>query len=277
MAMERTGDGSAGDADYARIGFGYADYRRPDPRIAAAILRELGDAYTVLNVGAGAGSYEPRDRDVTAVEPSATMRIQREAGLPRAIDATAEQPAVRRRRLRRLARHLHRAPVGRHRPRPRRDATRDARTGAGAQLRPEGARQVLARRVRPRGHRHRGRAIPRGRAHRRGAGREQPHHRRADPARLPRRLRRGLLRPPRGAARPRRTTGELGVELRRPARGAPFRARARRRAGLRRLGRQVRRPAHPARVRGLAAAHRRAASRAAQLRPRTSSGPQRAT
>lgn len=91
MAMERTGDGSAGDADYARIGFGYADYRRPDPRIAAAILRELGDAYTVLNVGAGAGSYEPRDRDVTAVEPSATMRIQREAGLPRAIDATAER------------------------------------------------------------------------------------------------------------------------------------------------------------------------------------------
>ncbi|MET0726131.1 MAG: methyltransferase domain-containing protein [Leifsonia sp.] len=90
-AMERTGDGSAGDADYARIGFGYTRFRQPDPHIQAAITRELGDAYTVLNVGAGAGSYEPTDRDVTAVEPSATMRVQRPAGLPRAIDATAER------------------------------------------------------------------------------------------------------------------------------------------------------------------------------------------
>lgn len=86
----RHADGSAGDADYGTIGVDYARYRRPDPRIAAAVLAALGDARTVLNVGAGAGSYEPTDRDVTAVEPSSTMREQRPAHLPRAIDATAE-------------------------------------------------------------------------------------------------------------------------------------------------------------------------------------------
>jgi len=88
--MSRMQDGSAGDADYGRIGKGYADYRQPEPRIAALILAALGDARTVLNVGAGAGSYEPVDRDVTAVEPSASMRDQRPPHLPRAIDATAE-------------------------------------------------------------------------------------------------------------------------------------------------------------------------------------------
>jgi SAM-dependent methyltransferase len=87
---ERThGDGSAGDADYSRIGPGYTDYRQPDPRIAAAILDALGPSATVLNVGAGAGSYEPTDRKVTAVEPSASMRAQRPPGRP-AIDATAD-------------------------------------------------------------------------------------------------------------------------------------------------------------------------------------------
>ena len=85
-----TRDGSAGDADYGLIGTQYAHYRRPEPRIAAAIERALGDAVTVLNVGAGAGSYEPHARKVTAVEPSATMRAQRPAGLPPAIDAVAE-------------------------------------------------------------------------------------------------------------------------------------------------------------------------------------------
>jgi SAM-dependent methyltransferase len=83
-------DGSDGDANYGAIGIDYAVYRRPDPRIAAQIVRELGDACTVLNVGAGAGSYEPRDRQVTAVEPSATMRAQRPPHLPPAIDAVAE-------------------------------------------------------------------------------------------------------------------------------------------------------------------------------------------
>jgi SAM-dependent methyltransferase len=84
-------DGSAGDANYGLIGEGYAQYRRPDPRIAATIGRALGSARTVLNVGAGAGSYEPVDRHVTAVEPSASMRAQRPSYLPLAIDAVAEQ------------------------------------------------------------------------------------------------------------------------------------------------------------------------------------------
>jgi SAM-dependent methyltransferase len=83
-------DGSAGDADYGTIGAGYTTYRRPDPVIAAAILDALDGARTVVNVGAGAGSYEPRDRAVTAVEPSATMRAQRPADLPPAVDAVAE-------------------------------------------------------------------------------------------------------------------------------------------------------------------------------------------
>lgn len=89
MQLNR-GDGSAGDADYARIGTDYARYRQPEPRIAAAIERALGDARSVLNVGAGAGSYEPSGRTVTAVEPSATMRAQRPPHLSAAIDATAE-------------------------------------------------------------------------------------------------------------------------------------------------------------------------------------------
>lgn len=86
----RPGDGSAGDVDYGRVGQTYSDYRRPEPRIAALIEAALGDAETVLNVGAGAGSYEPADRRVTAVEPSAAMRAQRPPRLAAAIDATAE-------------------------------------------------------------------------------------------------------------------------------------------------------------------------------------------
>ncbi|SCM71462.1 conserved hypothetical protein [uncultured Pleomorphomonas sp.] len=84
-------DGSAGDADYGRIGHTYSAYRQPDPRIAAMIAEALGPAGTVLNVGAGAGSYEPADRHVTAVEPSASMRAQRPPKLAPAIDATAER------------------------------------------------------------------------------------------------------------------------------------------------------------------------------------------
>ncbi len=86
----RRSDGSAGDADYGAIGTGYSRFRQPDPRIAAFIHRALGDARNVLNVGAGAGSYEPAGRKVTAVEPSAAMRAQRPPHLPPAIDAVAE-------------------------------------------------------------------------------------------------------------------------------------------------------------------------------------------
>lgn len=81
----------AGDFDYERNGWGYSARRRPDPRIAALIHRALGDARTVLNVGAGAGSYEPDDRYVVAVEPSAAMRAQRPPDRVPAIDATAER------------------------------------------------------------------------------------------------------------------------------------------------------------------------------------------
>jgi hypothetical protein len=87
---QRHHDGSAGDANYGVIGARYVDFRQPDPRIAALIEKALGDARTVLNVGAGAGSYEPTGRTVTAVEPSASMRNQRPAQLPPAIDAVAE-------------------------------------------------------------------------------------------------------------------------------------------------------------------------------------------
>lgn len=81
---------SAGDVDYERRGNGYAAVRRADPRFAAYVHRSLGDARTVVNVGAGAGSYEPTDRHVVAVEPSATMRAQRPRHLAPALDATAE-------------------------------------------------------------------------------------------------------------------------------------------------------------------------------------------
>lgn len=89
-AKPRHTDGSAGDADYGRIGLGYASYRQPEPAIAALIEEALDPASRILNVGAGAGSYEPRHRDVTAVEPSASMRAQRPADIAAAINATAE-------------------------------------------------------------------------------------------------------------------------------------------------------------------------------------------
>ena len=90
MANHRHRDGSAGDANYGVIGSTYARYRQPDARITKFIVNALADARTVLNVGAGSGSYEPWDRDVTAVEPSASMRAQRPAHLAAAIDAVAD-------------------------------------------------------------------------------------------------------------------------------------------------------------------------------------------
>lgn len=75
---------------YDRIGQGYTAQRRTEPRIAARIWAALGDAESVLNVGAGAGSYEPPDRRVVAVEPSATMRAQRPPGSAPCLDARAE-------------------------------------------------------------------------------------------------------------------------------------------------------------------------------------------
>ncbi len=77
-------------ATYDRIGQNYDRLRRPDPRIAQPIHAALGDAHTVLNVGAGTGSYEPPDRDVTALEPSAVMRAQRPADAAPAVEGMAE-------------------------------------------------------------------------------------------------------------------------------------------------------------------------------------------
>ena len=76
---------------YDTIGRTYGDTRHADPRVAAAILRALGDARTVLNVGAGAGNYEPVDREVMALEPSAVMIAQRPPGAARVVQGRAEE------------------------------------------------------------------------------------------------------------------------------------------------------------------------------------------
>ena len=83
-------NGSVAHSSYDRVGVGYARFRNPDPRIAARILSGLGDAQTVLNVGAGTGSYEPADRVVLAVEPSQVMIKQRPPGAAPCIRAAAE-------------------------------------------------------------------------------------------------------------------------------------------------------------------------------------------
>ncbi|MGN3974938.1 class I SAM-dependent methyltransferase [Tsuneonella sp. SYSU-LHT278] len=75
---------------YDTIGIDYARLRRADPRIAALIEVALGSARTVLNVGAGAGSYEPPGRAVTALEPSAEMIAQRPAGAAPCVQGVAE-------------------------------------------------------------------------------------------------------------------------------------------------------------------------------------------
>ena len=77
-------------APYDRLGRGYSRVRRPDPRIAAQVDAALGAACTVLNVGAGTGSYEPEGREVTAVEPSAEMISQRPPGSAPVVQACAE-------------------------------------------------------------------------------------------------------------------------------------------------------------------------------------------
>jgi SAM-dependent methyltransferase len=78
-------------ARYDTIGRTYAATRRADPRIAARIRAAIGDVTSVVNVGAGAGSYEPDDCAVVAVEPSRTMLEQRAAGAAPAVQAVAER------------------------------------------------------------------------------------------------------------------------------------------------------------------------------------------
>lgn len=76
-------------AKYDVVGVNYAELRKPDPRIARRIAEALGPARSVLNVGAGTGSYEPADRAVTAIEPSAEMIRKRKPGAAAAIQASA--------------------------------------------------------------------------------------------------------------------------------------------------------------------------------------------
>jgi SAM-dependent methyltransferase len=86
----RMGERAAAGRLYDEIGQRYSGLRQTEPRIAKLIWAALGDARTVINVGAGGGSYEPPDRDVVAIEPSAVMRAQRPAGSPPCIAARAE-------------------------------------------------------------------------------------------------------------------------------------------------------------------------------------------
>src|SRR4051812_9703808 len=76
-------------AVYDEIGRTYGRTRQADPRIAAQIAASLGDAESVLNVGAGSGNYEPTDRRVVALEPSITMIRQRSTGAAPAVQGLA--------------------------------------------------------------------------------------------------------------------------------------------------------------------------------------------
>ena len=78
------------DQVYESIGARYAAPRRPDPRIHQVIVDPLGDARTVINIGAGGGNYEPTDRILTAVEPSLEMIIQKTTGAGTAVRGVAE-------------------------------------------------------------------------------------------------------------------------------------------------------------------------------------------
>jgi SAM-dependent methyltransferase len=88
--MRSRGTATSGQVYYERHGDTYSEHRRADPYIASRIHAALGPARTVVNVGAGTGSYEPTDRWVLAVEPSSVMRAQRPAGAAPALAARAE-------------------------------------------------------------------------------------------------------------------------------------------------------------------------------------------
>src|SRR5687767_12644184 len=82
-------------ARYDRIGHGYARTRREDPRLRARIHGAIGEGRVIVNVGAGTGSYEPRDRHVVAIEPSDIMARQRSPNLAPAIRAWARELPLR--------------------------------------------------------------------------------------------------------------------------------------------------------------------------------------
>src|SRR5213594_2056157 len=141
--------GRGSDAAHDAIGGTYREYRRPDARIAGAITRALGDARTAVNVGAGAGAYEPRDRSVVAVEPSLTMIRQRPGG-QRAHRAGVGAPTpIQGRHLRGGAGGVDRAPLARACPEPHRARARGARSRCRRDLGSIERRVLAHRRVFP--------------------------------------------------------------------------------------------------------------------------------
>jgi hypothetical protein len=129
--------------DYDRHAPDYPSHRQADPRIAAHVHAALGDARTVLNVGAGSGSYEPEDRYVLAVEPSAGMRAQRPAHLAPAISARAEALPLDEDAFDAAMAIITTAPLARPRCRPTRAAQSCARPGRRAHVRHRRARWLL--------------------------------------------------------------------------------------------------------------------------------------
>jgi hypothetical protein len=166
-------DGSAGDVNYGAIGQGYAAYRQPEPEIAGFLGRALGNARCVLNVGAGAGSYEPLDREVTAVEPSASMRRQRPAHLPAAIEGVAEKLPFADQSFDASMATFSVHPMERSCRRAIRNAAGDARARCDPDLRSAAASQVVARRICPGDDFSRDSKVPLDLDHRRGLGRSR--------------------------------------------------------------------------------------------------------
>ena len=194
---------------------GYAGRRRTDPRIAARIHSALGPTGTVLNVGAGAGSYEPSDRRVIAVEPSEAMVAQRPAGSPpavRAVAAPSPWPTMRS--------ACSMATVTVHQwPDPMAGLAELRRVTRGpvvvADLRSRGPRHAVAGRVLPRAPaRPRPGGIRPSTAVVAALGPGTTAHTGTGPLRLRGRLHRGVLRSTRGVPRSRRAAIAVSLELR---------------------------------------------------------------
>jgi SAM-dependent methyltransferase len=226
---------------YDRIGTTYASTRQSDPRIAAAIMRALGDSQTVINVGAGTDAYEPTDRAVVAVEPSAHMIRQRRTGTAFSVQASAEALPFRddtfdaalaaltvhhwtdwRRGLDEMKRAADRLVV----------FTFEAGDIGNFWL-TDTYFQEIVELVR--------RRCPSVAGPRAPSGRLQPGSRRY-PARLRRWVPRRVLASTRGVSRSTRASGNLGVCAPRPRRRRARRGAAQDRSGIRGLGRSVRPP-----------------------------------
>ena len=206
------------------LGRGYAAMRRPDPRIAARIDAALGDAVTVVNVGAGTGSYEPgrpgrrSARAVDRDDRSAPAGFG--AGDPR----RGRAPPVRRRRLRRRPRRAHGAPLERPRVGTRRAPAGRAAPGR-AHLGPRLPRRVLVHARLPARGRSARQCVHDARAHARPSGTVTGRDR-ADASRLQRRVLRRVLASPRGLLRSGGARRDLRLQPPRPGRGGAVPARS---------------------------------------------------